>query len=304
MSADHKLLPRRVRFDLSRTPLHWIPHDPEASYIINSIHLLLPAGEFWFCRVYNKALPYITDARLREDVQGFVRQEAIHARSHETALNDYLRRHGIEIDGVLRVADWVFGQLLEEKPLPLGDNFVTRRLRQRLERFRLRQHLAIIAAIEHYTCVLGKWVLEAEALDAPGVDPDLRDLFRWHGAEEVEHRCVAHDLHAHLGGTTLERQAWALAAFPVLMSLLAYAGKHLMAQDPAVGGQFFFARWERASRRGTLPTLESLFGAAARYLDSDYHPEGEATLEQALAYFAKSPAVQEALAKAHVAAAA
>jgi predicted metal-dependent hydrolase len=295
-AAHHSLVTRRVRFDLSRTPLHWIPHDPDASYVTNSIHLLLPAGEFWFCRIYNKALPYVTNATLREDVQGFVRQEAIHARSHETALNAYLRRHGVEIDSVLRVANFVFGQLLEERPVKLGQGFLARRLEKRLKKWQLRQQLAIIAAVEHYTCVLGKWVIEADALDAPNVDPDLRDLFRWHGAEEVEHRCVAHDLHAHLGGSTLERQAWALIGFPLLLGLLSYSSVHMMKQDPAVGGRFFFARWERASRRGTLPTLESLFGAALRYLNPGYHPAGEASLQEALDYFAKSPAVQAALA--------
>lgn len=293
--ARPTLLARRVEFDLTRTPLHWIPHDPDASYIMNSIHLLLPAGEFWFCRVYNKALPHVTDPALRADVQGFIRQEAIHARSHQDALNHYLRRQGVEIDTVLRVADAVFGQLLEEKPLPA---FVRGRARAALERWQLRQQLAIIAAVEHYTCVLGKWVLEAEALDAPNVDPDLRDLFRWHGAEEVEHRCVAHELHAHLGGGTLERQGWAMAGFPMLLGLLAFSATHMMKQDPAVGRAFFFTRWELAARRGTLPTLESLFGAALRYLDPRYHPAGEASLEAALDYFARSPAVQAALARA------
>lgn len=294
--ARHALAPRRVQFDLSNSPLHWIPHDPDASYIFNSIHLLLPAGEFWFCRVYNKTLPYITDPALRADVQGFIRQEAIHARSHETALNSYLRRHDVEIDHVLRVADFIFGTLLEEKPLPLGQGRLARQLQAPLARWQLRQQLAIIAAIEHYTCVLGKWVLEAEALDAPNVDPALRDLFRWHGAEEVEHRSVAHELHAHLGGGTLERQGWAMTVFPALLGLLSHSGKHLMQQDPAVGGHLFFLRWEQAARRGTLPTLESLFGAALRYLDPRYHPDGEASLESALEYFSRSPAVQAALA--------
>lgn len=287
---------RRVRFDLSRSPLHWIPHDPFASYLMNAIHLLLPAGEFWFCRVYNRALPEVTDPVLRADVQGFVRQEAIHARSHEDAIDHYLRRHGIEVDSVVRVAHFVFGRLLEEKPV--GKGFLARRLKK----LQLRQQLAIIAAIEHYTCVLGKWVLEADALDAPNVDPVLRDLFRWHGAEEVEHRNVAHDLHAHLGGTTIERQAWAVAAFPALLALLTYSGMQLMKQDPAVGTRGFFWRWEQAAHRGTLPTLESLFGAAVRYLDPRYHPEGEASLDIALRYFAQSPAVLAALAAERAAA--
>jgi len=57
----------------------WLAPAAEPSLLRLCINLLLPAGEFWFCRVFNKALPYITDLVLLEDVKGFVRQEAIHA---------------------------------------------------------------------------------------------------------------------------------------------------------------------------------------------------------------------------------
>ena len=43
-----KLIPRKVQFDWSQTPLDWIPDQPFASHFINEINLLLPAGEFWF----------------------------------------------------------------------------------------------------------------------------------------------------------------------------------------------------------------------------------------------------------------
>lgn len=65
---------RKVRFDFAETPLHWVPNEPEASHIMNGLHLLLPAGEFWFCKVYNKALPLVSEPGLREDVRGFVLQ--------------------------------------------------------------------------------------------------------------------------------------------------------------------------------------------------------------------------------------
>jgi predicted metal-dependent hydrolase len=290
------LLPRRVRFDVRASPLHWIPHDPEASYIINSIHMLLPAGEFWFCRVYNKALPLVQDAALRDDVQGFIRQEAIHARAHETALEDYLRSHGVEIESIVRTAEFVFERVLGDRPLGLPENFLTRRL----DGWWLRQRIGIIAAIEHFTCVFGKWVLEAEALDAPGVDPEILDLFRWHGAEEVEHRNVAHDLHAAVGGSARERQLWALVVFPALIGLLALGSNHMMKQDRGIAPDAFLRRWWRAGKRGTLPSLESVFDAALRYFDAGYHPDSEASLAQALDYFARSPAVQAALARESV----
>ena len=64
MNEQHRLEQRKVRFDFANTPLHWVPSEPEASHIMNSLHLILPAGEFWFCRVYNKALPLVTDPQL------------------------------------------------------------------------------------------------------------------------------------------------------------------------------------------------------------------------------------------------
>ncbi|MDP2228880.1 MAG: metal-dependent hydrolase [Moraxellaceae bacterium] len=292
-APHHKLLPRRVRFDLTQSPLHWIPHDPEASYIINSIHLLLPAGEFWFCRVYNKVLPQIKDERLRSDVQGFIRQEAIHARSHETALEDYLSAHGVRTAEMLQLASLIFDNLLADRPLGMPDNFMTRRL----DGWWLRQRVGIIAAIEHFTCVFGKWVVESEALNAPNIDPAMLDLFRWHGAEEVEHRNVAHELHEAIGGTARERQAWALVVFPALFGLLALGSNQMMRRDPGVAPDSFFRRWWRSGKTGTLPSIESVLAAGLRYFEPDYHPDSEAPLELALAYFAKSPAVQAAMAR-------
>ena len=80
-----RLIPRKVQFDWEQTPTDWIPGHPFASYFINEINTILPAGEFWFCRLYNKALPYVTDAKLRDDIQMFMRQEAMHARAHSAA---------------------------------------------------------------------------------------------------------------------------------------------------------------------------------------------------------------------------
>src|SRR5699024_11221654 len=92
----HVITPRKVAFDLSKSPLHWLPGDSFSSHMINGIHLLLPAGELWFCRVYNQALPSVTDDALRQDVRAFIEQEAIHARAHRHG-EDWLKdKHGME----------------------------------------------------------------------------------------------------------------------------------------------------------------------------------------------------------------
>src|ERR1700742_3849689 len=80
--AAHPIKARHVRFDWRGTPIQWIPGDPSSTHVINVLNLLFPAGELWFCRVYNKTLPLIADPQLRENAEGFLRQEAVHSRSH------------------------------------------------------------------------------------------------------------------------------------------------------------------------------------------------------------------------------
>ncbi|AXV77133.1 hypothetical protein CJO79_09215 [Ralstonia solanacearum] len=91
--------PRHVRFGWSRTPIQWIPGDPCSTHIINILNLLFPAGELWFCHVYNEALPPIRDPKLRADADGFLRQAAIPSRSHGgVPAHDY-EDHGIDARG-------------------------------------------------------------------------------------------------------------------------------------------------------------------------------------------------------------
>ncbi len=118
--AKHTLQPRHVKFDWQDTPLQWLPDDPFANHTINVLHLLFPAGEMWFCRVYNKALPLVTDPQVHADATGFMRQEAIHARSHEGVLKHYYAAHGIDTTPFTKKIDRLFSHYLGEKPFGLN----------------------------------------------------------------------------------------------------------------------------------------------------------------------------------------
>lgn len=67
-SISYFIQPRKVKFEWQATPIDWIPNQPFASYFVNEINNILPAGEFWFCRLYNKVLAQITDEKLKHDV--------------------------------------------------------------------------------------------------------------------------------------------------------------------------------------------------------------------------------------------
>lgn len=294
--TEGALQPRKVAFDWSETPLEWIPGQPFASHFINEINLLLPAGEFWFCRLYNQALPYVTDEKLRDDVQNFIRQEAMHARAHGGAVAEYLNAHGIETERNTRQEDWIFETLLADRPFG-------RKLPRALEYRWLVFRLGLVAAIEHMTCVLGKYALHNTVWDEAGADATLLDLLRWHGAEEMEHRSVAFDLYRHLGGGYLSRYYLASIAMPVIFGLWAHGAAHIMRQDsrfkarkPSAFRPWIWLEWQRHSRSGHLPSLPWLVWQQRSFFRPDYDPVHEASTEEALAYLDSSPAAARAAA--------
>lgn len=297
LHARHPIKPRPVQFNLEQTPLHWIPDDPFASSMFNGIHQLLPAGEFWFCRVYNKALPYISDPVLRADVEGFIRQEAIHARTHAAA-QEFLHRHGLGTAEFLGKVELLFVQMLGDAPL--GQKWLQL---EALEKRWLILRVGVIAAIEHFTGVLGQWSLDNTSLDK--ADPVMADLFRWHLAEEVEHRNVAFDLFEHLCRTQLgfyvSRQALMAIVFPIFTYYMMEGARSMARQDRdrkvrALGRQSVFSLLFRMERTGrstqNLPTTSFLLAAVLRWLSPGFHPESEGDTQQALDYMARSPAVR------------
>ena len=283
---SHGIRARRVKFDWESTPLHWIPDDPATTHLINVLHLLLPAGEKWFVDVYRDALPLITDDHLREAVKGFMGQESVHSRAHAAVL-DHLRDQGLDTTEYTRRIDFMFEKLLTTN---VGPAFLRRAL--------LRQRLAVIAAIEHFTCVLGNWILQAHALDDAGADPVMLDLLRWHGAEEVEHRSVAFDLYEHAGGPLLfTRRVLTMVGVSIVMSGCWIAGvRFLMRHDPTLNHRRYRVRdFVRAARQRRAPARE-LVAAVPRYLRRTHHPSQEGSLEAALDYLTASPAARAATA--------
>nr|WP_236070667.1 metal-dependent hydrolase [Streptomyces polyasparticus] len=287
-ASEHTALKaRKVSFAWEETPLHWIPGDPFTTHTINVLHLLLPAGERWFVHVYKQVLPYIEDDRLREDVIGFIGQEAMHAQAHDEVL-PHLKEQGLDPAPYLAQVDWLFEKLLGDRTLPPG----------RARKWWLYERVALIAAIEHYTAFLGDWVLNAESLDRKGADPTMLDLLRWHGAEEVEHRSVAFELFLHVDGNYSRRvRTWA-TAFSALVFLWQRGARFFMANDPTLDdGKASWSEFLAKGRQGMLPTAGAMARSIPRYLARDYHPSREGSTAQAVAYLASSPAALAAEAR-------
>jgi len=283
MEPDNLVLqPRDVHFDWAELPMHWVPEEPVTTHVMNVLHLLLPAGERWFVRTFQQAVPLITDDDLREDVLGFIGQEAMHAEAHSEVL-DHLLAKGLDPRPFTNRVEWVFDRILGDRP-----NLTTQQQKEQLI-----ERIAIVAAVEHFTAYLGDWMLNATALDRAGIDPTMLDLLRWHAAEEVEHRSVAFDLMRHLDRRYARRARAMLLSAPPLLWLWIHGARFLMAGDPAAG-RLTLRDFRRAGRRGLLPTGHDLFRAFLRYFHRGYHPKQEGSTSQAVAYLATSPAARDA----------
>lgn len=277
--------PRNVSFDCRGTPLHWIPGHPVASNFISSLNLMLPEGERWFVEAFDEALPYVDDDDLREAMRGFIGQEAKHSSVHDKVQWGFLRDNGVDPTPFARQVNWIFRRVLGPRP----------ELSPRRRRKRLIGRLWIIAAVEHFTAVFGHFALN-NGWDEAGADPVLSDLYRWHGAEEVEHRSVAHDVATYFGDSYF-RRVWAMvAAFPLLFSILVRGTHFINHHDPAAP-KSEIALWRTGYtdyKAGLVPGFEILTSLIG-YLKPGYQPADFGSTAQAVAYLASSPAARAAL---------
>ncbi|GAY13362.1 metal-dependent hydrolase [Mycobacterium sp. shizuoka-1] len=277
---------RKVDFDVSATPLHWIPGHPVASHVISLLNVVLPAAERWFVATYDEALPLVKDSRLAEDMRGFIGQEATHADTHEKLLREFMVTRGVNPEPMLRQMDYVFTKMLA----PSTSRDPRRRLNHLCDR------LWLIAAIEHYTAVLGDFALNC-AWDDFGADPTLVDVFRWHGSEEVEHRNVAHDVAVYFHDSYLDRIRSMGVAVMMIAGFFNRGAWYLCRTDPSLDMSWWTMQRSRArdSKLGLLPKYRNLFGGTTlTYFRPNYSPEDVGSTAQAVAYLASSPAARAA----------
>lgn len=191
---------RRLHIDLSQGfARHWCGGDAFMTAYCNALSMSFPLGEQFFIDAVKagvKALPEGPEhERLRREAQHFVGQEATHRHLH-TLYNAQLEKQGLVNHWGPRITQRL--HLLRTRHLAGSD----------------RPHLhelAITAAFEHYTAILGDLLLEQT--DQPGdwlrdAQEPLKTLWRWHAAEESEHKCIAFDLYQALGGSHSWRVRW------------------------------------------------------------------------------------------------
>ena len=183
------LIVRKLEIDLSEGfPRHWHGGDAFRSQYFNALSMSFPVGEQYFIDAVRAGAVLLPDDAahepLRHQVRGFIGQEATHRHIHGL-YNAQLERQGL-VNVWARWAGW------------------------RIEKSRglhVLHHLAVTAAYEHCTAVFADGTLRYGRWFDPA-EPKMRTLWRWHAAEETEHRAVAFDVYRALGGGTLRRTLW------------------------------------------------------------------------------------------------
>jgi predicted metal-dependent hydrolase len=247
-----ELTVRRLRVDLETPfPRHWCGGDAFRTALFNALSMSFPAGEQIFIDAVKRSLaelPEAERARWATEVQGFIGQEATHRRIHER-FNAQLATQGL-------VNHW--------------ERRILARRASLLEPAEPRAWAGVTAATEHWTAIFAQHLLAHSALLA-GAEPRLADLWRWHSAEELEHRSTAFDLYRALGGN----EKWRLRLFRVVsLNFVVDTLRQTVNNIWHDGTLFRPATWASAWRTlfGHEGLVRCSFGAWRAYLRSDFHP--------------------------------
>jgi predicted metal-dependent hydrolase len=188
---------RDLDFDLGpEIPRYWHGGRRSITLFSNGLSIFFPHGERFFVTSVKAFRDAVKDERLLEEVRVFCGQEGVHGREH-VHYNRMLQAQGYP------------AEVMEQRVQRLLA-WVTRSTAPRVR-------LAVTACLEHFTALLARSTLAFPArLD--GAHPTMAALWRWHAAEESEHKAVAFDVYRAAGGHYVERVVVMLATTVIFLA--------------------------------------------------------------------------------------
>ena len=236
----HKITPRDVDFNITdQSPKYWFDEDSFKTHFFNAFFTTFPPGEDFFVRSVIYYRGQIKDPKLQQEITDFSIQEGHHSRCHQDHL-DVLTRQGYTslerenklIDGLGKWANNHF---------PLSSLLST-------------------LALEHFTAILAHQALGDAELFSDPAHEDFSPLFKWHAAEEIEHKAVAYDVYMKIDGRYWPRVIAMIGATVGLLLLLPIRMTPLLFKD---GKLFSWNTW----RNGPL----FLFGKNGMFVKPWHH---------------------------------
>ncbi|MBO9503253.1 metal-dependent hydrolase [Qipengyuania flava] len=249
---DLTITVRDERFNRGTNPRRWWAGEPFGTAWHNALSATFPRGEAFFIEAV-KAHREGADAKLDAEIRAFVRQEINHTREH-IAFNRLAEDAGYDIKAIdTRVAEML--ALTKDRPAIAN--------------------LAVTMALEHYTAMMAAEFLENPAHFADA-DAEVRDMWRWHAAEEIEHKGVAFDTWNNATRDWTPGKRWRVRSL-VMVSVTARFFKNrwtdsleLLAQDGITGWK---AKWGLFKYLTVSPGIvRRIFPAWLAYFKPGFHP--------------------------------
>ncbi|MDX1633665.1 MAG: metal-dependent hydrolase [Marinobacter sp.] len=241
--------PQRMGFEFGeQTPRYWLDNSYTLSHTMNALSVLFPQGEQFFVDSVRHFRDRITDPAMKEEVRGFIGQEAMHSLEH-VAMNQHVRDQGMPVEELEKHLEVVLGIA---KKLPK------------------RHQLAITCGLEHLTAMMADMLLERSDV-REDMDESMRPIWVWHAIEETEHKGVTFDVFQEVGGTYAERTFYLAFSTAMLGVMATYFTGRMMLNDRRNFSLRDGARglWRMWGKNGTF---SSLIPTWLDYFRPDFHP--------------------------------
>lgn len=255
-------------------PAHWAGKDALQSHVLNTLSLMFPGGEGFFIRSVKHFADRVTDPKMQADIKAFIGQEMQHSMAHER-FNQSVAQNVGNMDWFM----WLFTVPTFEWLEPFA--------RKNLGFEFLQQWtLSITAAAENMTAGFAQSLFQPGQLEKIARQ-DVRDLYAWHAAEEMEHRDLAFDvLQQQGGGSYAMRMSGMAFAYGIITAYVAVGTAYLVAKDK----EFPWASLPQ--QLVDLFTKENSLGRVflegmVDYMRPDFHPSQQPMHPDALAYLEK-----------------
>jgi len=239
---------RRPFFKPKKISRYYFARSPFASHLLTAMSATFPIGEQFFVHsVRNVRDRVVDDPQLQAQISAFIGQEAMHSQAHGQ-FNDSWRRDDYQLDGIMTML------AREDK---------------RIKEIPARYQLAITCAFEHFTAMLGEYMLSHPEL-INTFDEEAKNLWIWHAIEESEHKSVAYDVYQHVFDDLKVRRRMMRVVTTAFFSIMGYGTWQLLWQD----------------RRNSLPQIRdnlrgvgflakmvvTLLPEYLEYYKADFHP--------------------------------
>jgi predicted metal-dependent hydrolase len=251
--ADLTITPRDLRFGRNqKAGRWWLNNDPVATAFYNALSVTFPKGEGYFIdsvRAFREGTP----PKLAAEIQAFIKQEVMHTREH-VAFNRHVVDQGYDVSALERHVEQAL-ELTKGRPA-IGN-------------------LAATMALEHFTAIIAQQLI-SNPKHLAGAEPQVAALWRWHAAEEIEHKGVAYDTWLHATRDWSRWQRWKVKSIVMLVSTIKFFdGRRrgmleLLRQDgltgPAIWWRIFWYAF------GNPGMARKIAGAWFSYFMPGFHP--------------------------------